>query len=154
SCLAIGSVALWLLGYPDQAIQRSQAAVVLGLDLGQPSALAMALHFEAVLRQYRREGEQVRTTAEAAAANATGGRLSVWLAGSLVLRGWAMVEQGAGASGIAVLREGLNDWAATGSGSNQTYLRGLLAEALAREGQLDEALPVVAEALALIEKRG
>src|SRR5262249_18816342 len=108
----------------------------------------------AVLRQYRREGELVRTTAEAATANASEHRLSMWLAGSLVLRGWAMVEQGVATSGIALLREGLNAWAATGSGSDQTCLRGLLAEALAKEGQFEEALHDLGEAVALIQKRG
>ena len=33
SCLGVGAWALWYLGYPDQALQRSQAA----LALGEPS---------------------------------------------------------------------------------------------------------------------
>ena len=37
SCLAFGAVALWLLGYPDQAVQRSREAVARGGELGEPS---------------------------------------------------------------------------------------------------------------------
>ena len=65
ACLAFGAVALWLLGYPDQAVQRSREAVALGRELGQPSTLALALHFAAMLRQYRREGPAVQESAEA-----------------------------------------------------------------------------------------
>src|SRR5262249_51853279 len=60
ACLAFGAVALWLLGYPDQAARRSREAVALSVELGQPSTLALALHFAAMLRQYRRETPAVR----------------------------------------------------------------------------------------------
>src|SRR5207248_248916 len=40
TCLAFGAVALWLLGYPDQAVERSREAVALGGELGQPSTVA------------------------------------------------------------------------------------------------------------------
>ena len=49
ACQAFGAVALWLLGYPDQALQRSRDAVALGEELGPPSTLALALHFAAML---------------------------------------------------------------------------------------------------------
>ena len=70
-CLAFGAVALWLLGYPDQAVQRSREAVALGGESGQPSSLALALHFAAILRQYRRQGSAVQESAEATTAIAT-----------------------------------------------------------------------------------
>ena len=80
ACLAFGAVALWLLGYPDQAVQRSHEAVALGEELGQPTTLALALHFAAMLRQYRREGPAVQERAEATTAIATEHGLSLWLA--------------------------------------------------------------------------
>src|SRR5262249_4358111 len=60
SCLAFGAIALWLLGYPDQALARSREAVALSEELRQPCSLAMALHFAAVVRQYRREPAAVQ----------------------------------------------------------------------------------------------
>ena len=59
-CLAFGAVALWLLGYPDQAVRRSREAVALGEELRQPSTLALAMYFAAVLQQYRREGQAIQ----------------------------------------------------------------------------------------------
>jgi predicted ATPase len=149
-CLAFGAVALWLLGYPDQAVQRSREAVALGRELGQPSTLALALYFAAVLRQYRREGPAAQGSAEATTAIATEHGLSFWRAGGLVLRGWALAEQGAGTSGLAQLRQGLTAWTATGGETQRTYFLALSAEALGRGGQIEEALGVLAEALALM----
>jgi predicted ATPase len=153
-CLAFGAVALWLLGYPDQALQRSREAVALGGELGQPNTLALALYFAAMLRQYRREAPALQESAEAATAIATEHGLSFWRAGGQVLGGWALAEQGEGAGGIAQLRQGLTAWAATGGATQRTYHLALLAEALGREGQVEEGLGVLAEALALMQGTG
>jgi predicted ATPase len=147
ACLAFGSVALWLLGYPDQAVRRSRQSVALSEELGQPSTLVLALHFAAMLQQYRRDVPAVRENAEAAMAIATEHGFSFWLGGGLVMRGWAMAEQGTWASGIAQLRRGLTMWMAAGSETYRTYFLALLAEALGREGRIEEGLDVLADAL-------
>jgi predicted ATPase len=141
-------VALWLLGYPDQAERHSREAVALGGKLGQPSTLALALHFAAMLRQYRREVPAVRGSAEATTAIATEHGLSFWRACGQVMRGWALAGQGAPGAGIAQLRQGLTAWKAAGSETYRTYFLALLAEALGQEGQIEEGLGVLAEALA------
>jgi predicted ATPase len=150
ACRAFGAVALWLLGYPDQAMQRSREAVALGGELGQPSPLALALHFAAMLRQYRREGPAAQESAEAAIAIAAEHGFSFWLAGGLVMRGWTLAEQGDVVSGIDVLRQGLSAWAATGGQTYRTYFLALWAEALGRGGHIEEGLRVLAEALELV----
>jgi predicted ATPase len=154
ACLSFGAVALWLLGYPDQAIRRSREAVAVGAELDQPGTRATALYFATVLRYYRREGPAVRELAEAAAANANEHGFSFWLASSRLMRGWALAEQGAAADGIAELRRGLAGWAATGSATYQTYHLALLAEALGGGGQIEEGLGVLADALALMHRTG
>jgi serine/threonine protein kinase/predicted ATPase len=154
ACLAFGSVALWLLGYPDQAVERSRQAIALGRELGQPSTLALALHFAAMLWQHCGEAAAVRESAEAATAIATEHGLSFWLAGGLVMRGWALAEQGARADGIAQMRQGLSAWVATGSQTYRTYFLGLLAEALGRDAQIRQGLSVLAEASALMHTTG
>ena len=154
ACRAFGAVALWLLGYPDQAVQRSREAIALGRESGQPSTLALAHFFAAILGQYSRKGPAVQGSAEATLAIATEHGFSFWHALGLVMRGWALAEQGAGASGIAQLRQGLAAWAATGGEAYRTYYLALLAEALGREGQIEEGLGVLAEALALMHSTG
>jgi predicted ATPase len=153
-CLAFGAVALWLLGYPDQAARRSREAVARAGELGQPSTLAPALHFAAMLRQYRREVPAVRESAEATLATAAEHGLSFWRTCGEVMRGWALAEQGARASGIAQLRQGLTAWKAAGSETYRTYFLALLAEALGKEGQIEDGLGVLAEALAQMQGTG
>jgi predicted ATPase len=154
SCLAFGAVALWLLGYPDRAVERSREAVTLGRELGHPTTRALTLHFASMLRQYRREGAAVQESAEAATAIATEHGLSLWLAIGQFMRGWALTEQGAGASGIAELRQGMAGFAATGAEIYRTYFLALLAEALGREGKTEEGLRLLDEALVQMQRTG
>jgi predicted ATPase len=148
ACRAIGAVAVWLLGYPDQAGRHSREAVALAGELRHPSTMALALHFAAMLGQYRREVRAVRRSAEATTAIATEHGLSFWRACGHVMRGWALAGQGAPATGIAQLRQGLTAWMAAGSETYRTYFLALLAEALGKEGLIEEGLGVLAEALA------
>jgi predicted ATPase len=154
ACRAVGSVAVWLLGYPDQAARGSREAVALGGELGQPSTLALALHFTAMLRQYRREAAAVRDSAEATLTIAIEHGLSFWRACGQIMRGWALAAQGEAASGIGQLREGLATWKAAGSETYRTYFLALLGEALGTEGRVEEGLAVLAEALAQMHSTG
>jgi predicted ATPase len=70
------------------------------------------------------------------------------------MRGWALAEQGEAADGIAELRQGLAGWAATGTATYQTYHLALLAEALGGDGQIEEGLGVLADALARMHSSG
>jgi predicted ATPase len=154
ACLAFGAVALWLLGYSDQAERRSRQAVALSEELGQPSTQALALHFAAMLRQYRGEVSAVRECAEATTTIANEHGLSFWRACGQVMHAWALAYEGDRASGISQLRQGLTAWKAAGSETYRTYFLALLAEALGKEGQIKEALSVVTEALAQMHATG
>jgi predicted ATPase/predicted Ser/Thr protein kinase len=147
ACQAFGAVSQWLLGYPDQARQRSREAVAQSGELGHPTSRALALYFDTMVHQYSRDASAVQKSAEATTAIATEHGLSLWLANGLVMRGWALAEQGACTSGIAMLRQGLTDWVATGAVTHQTYFLGLLAEGLGKAGQIDEGLRVLDDAL-------
>src|SRR5262249_22858683 len=85
-CLAVGAIALWMLGYPDRAVERSREAVAVARNSGHASTLALSLHFGAILRQYRREGALVQANAEEYAALAADHGLSLWSAGASIMR--------------------------------------------------------------------
>jgi predicted ATPase len=154
ACLSFGAVSLWLLGYPDQARQRSREAVALGEELGHPTSRALARYFDTLVRQYCRDAAAVEEGAAATTALGTEHGLSLWLANGLVMRGWALAAQGASASGIAMLRQGLADWVATGAETHRTYFLGMFAEALGWGGQIEDGQEVLAEALAMVECTG
>ncbi len=144
ACLAFGAVALWLLGEPEEAAARSRDAVRLARDSSQPSTLALALHFAAVLHQFRGEPNAVREFASAALAVAVEHRFAFWQAGATVLLGWA--EAASGTGGTALLEQGIESWRATGSGTYLAYFLALLADARARCGNVDAALAALDEA--------
>jgi adenylate cyclase len=154
ACKSFGALALWLLGYPDQAAQKSREAVTLGNGLSQPSSQALALHFAALLHQCRREPRAVLACADLTVAIAAEQSFSFWHAGGTVMRGWALSERGSGPEGVTVLRQGLEAWLATESLTYHTYYLALLAEVLGKEGQTKEGLKVLDDALALAERTG
>jgi predicted ATPase len=147
-------VALWLLGYPDRAVEWSREAVARGASLGHPTTYALALYFASVLRQYCREVTAVQESAAATTAIGIDHGLSLWQANGRIMGGWARVEQGESESGIAQMRQGLTDWLATGAETHRTYFLGLLAEALGRTGQIAEARRVLAEAVEMMHGSG
>ena len=57
--------ALWVLGYADQAQQRSQEALALAQQVGHTPSLAYAQLFAAILAQYRRDVAATQAHAEA-----------------------------------------------------------------------------------------
>jgi adenylate cyclase len=82
ACSSFGALALWLLGYPDQAAKRSDETLEWSQRLSQPSTQSLALHFAAMLRQLRREAEETRELAEASFALAAEHGLAFWQAGA------------------------------------------------------------------------
>ncbi len=152
--LSYAALTLWLLGYPDQALKRSQEALTLAQELSYPYSLAYALNFAGNLYQFRREWQAAQERAEALLALASEQGFPVWLAWGTIMRGWALVEQGQGEEGIAQIRQGLAAWRAMGSAVWWPYFLALLAEAYRKVGQGEEGLGVLAEALATVDKTG
>ncbi|MBA4063338.1 MAG: hypothetical protein C0501_06420 [Isosphaera sp.] len=143
ACLAFGAVALWLLGEPDEAAARSRDAVRSARDGSQPATLALALHFAAVLHQFRGDPAAARESASAALAVAVEHRLAFWQAGAAVLLGWAGAADGT--EGTAVIEQGIESWRATGSRTYLAYYLGLLADARLRRGDPAGALDALNE---------
>jgi DNA-binding winged helix-turn-helix (wHTH) protein/predicted ATPase len=152
ACRAFGSLALWLLGYPDDAMQVSRDALRLSHQLVQPSSQSLALHFAAMLHQCLRDGQSALACADLALTIAADQGHSFWQAESTIMRGWAIAECGDPKYGIALIREGLESCRASGNLTYCTYYLGLLAETLSRDGQTDEALQVLDRADELLER--
>jgi class 3 adenylate cyclase len=151
-CLSWDAWALWQLGYADHALDRSQEALALAQDLSHAYSLGFALFFAAVLHQRRREAQAARERAEAVIALANEYGFGRWLGGGMIMRGWALTEQGAAEEGIAEIRQGLGMWRAMGIEQGVPHLLSTLAEAYGRTGQTEEALNVLAEALTIAHK--
>jgi predicted ATPase len=153
-CLAYRAATLWHLGYPEQALQSVQASLSLAEELANPFNVAQALYYGAFTHQCRREPQRVEELAGALAEVCREQGFALLLAGARVLGGWSLAAQGRTDEGIRQMRQGLADWQATGAVSHRPYHLTLLAEALAREGQVQDALTALAEALALSSASG
>jgi predicted ATPase len=145
---------LWLLGYPDQALKRSHAAITLAQELSHPFSLSFALVYTAELHQFRREWRLAQERAEAALALSAEQGFAQSLSLPAIVRGWALAEQGQGEEGIAQMQQGLAAWRETGAKVAGPYYLALLAEAYRTGGRVAEGLRVVAEARAAVDKTG
>jgi len=142
-----------MLGYPEQAAHRGRQALVLARELGHPTSLAHGLLSIAILHQFRRDISATLELADELQRLASEQGLLFYLAGGSVLRGWALVHQGKGAEGMAQVREGFKMGGATRA-HWQAYFLAVLAESCGQVGNFTEALSVVEEALAVVEKTG
>jgi len=138
---------LWLLGYPDQALKRSNEALTLAQEVAHPFTLVFALTWAAMVHQFRREVQATHERAEALIALSTEKGFAVWPTIGTILRGWALVEQGWREEGLAQMRQGISAWPATWTEVDLPYFLTLLAEAHARGGQVEDGLALLAEAL-------
>src|SRR5262249_42024474 len=64
-CHCFAARALWFLGYPDQALVRSQEAVTLARQIAHPFSLGSALSMAALFHQFCREMYAAQERAEA-----------------------------------------------------------------------------------------
>jgi predicted ATPase len=153
-CLSFAAVALWYLGYPDQAQQRSHEALTLAQEISRPLSLAFALNLDAIVHKHRREVQAAQERSEAAIALSTAQEFPFFLALGTIGRGWALTEQGQVEEGITQIRQGLAAWQAMRTELTRPHFLVLLAEVYGKAGQGEEGLSVLAEALALIDKTG
>jgi transcriptional regulator with AAA-type ATPase domain/predicted ATPase len=145
--LSYDSWALWLLGYPDQALRANQAVLTAAARIDHPHSGALALHYANVLRQLRQEADAIPAQAEALTALSTEHGFPQFNGLALVMHGWAAAERGETREGQAEIRRGLAAYRETGSELGRPYFLGLLAKAHARAGESKEALAILAEAI-------
>ena len=145
--------ALWFVGQPDQALARMQEALSFARKLSEPHGLAHALFFSAVLHQLRREAQSAQEDADAAIAVSNEHGLVLYQAFAIVVRGWALFEQGQHVEAIEHMSRGLAAYEATGTELMRPYILALLAHAM-EPTQPEAALGLVHEALALAQRNG
>jgi tetratricopeptide (TPR) repeat protein len=143
-CLSYAAWTLSRLGYPDQALKRSQEAVTLARGLSHPLGLASALGFAALFHLQRREEQLARERAEAVITLGTEQGFPHWVAWGTLVQGWALAEQGQVREGIAQMRQS----------QVSSLVPNVLAEAYGKMGQVEEGLTVLTEALAFVDKTG
>jgi class 3 adenylate cyclase/predicted ATPase len=141
-----GAQSEWLLGYPETALASIAGSVALAEGIAHPFSLCMALTFSSVLYLNRREPERALRQLETAEALAAEQRLSLIYEPGL-LRGIALLGQGAIDEATARIREGVVNWTRLGRTIFLPYGLAFLAEGLARHGDQMAALAALREGL-------
>ena len=152
-CLNYLAVVLWLLGYPEQAQERSRQALALAHQRADPFSLSITRYQAARFHYYRREPQAVREHIEASLALAREQGFPLFEAMGTNLHGWSLTEPSQAEARLAQMHQGLAALKRTGSGLLVTHLA-RLAEAYGQGGQPGEGLTLVDEALAIGQRTG
>ncbi|OYU92685.1 MAG: hypothetical protein CFE45_22355, partial [Burkholderiales bacterium PBB5] len=153
-CLCYSSWALWELGAADQALQRARRVVDLAEGLNHPFSIGEAHGFLAVAHYFRGETEPGLRAAKRAIEVCEAGGFAVWLAHAKVVHGRLVAQAGDIEAGLEEMRQGDAMWAATGAVVTRPFYTVLRAEGLALAGRPDEALALLDEAWALVQRFG
>jgi DNA-binding SARP family transcriptional activator/predicted ATPase len=148
------TVALWHLGYPDQALAQMDDALARAEALAHPYTTASIYSWSAWLHQYRREAALAQAQAEKAIALCLQHDFPFWLEHSAILLGWALAQQGQIEAGIIRIREGVATMQMMEAHLHQPAFLALLAEIYGQAGQPGQGLRVLDEALERVEASG
>jgi predicted ATPase len=154
ACLVYAAWIAWWRGNPEQARQRSLAALARAQALEHPFSLAFAFVSAAMVHQFCGEVSASQEQAVAVIALTTEHGFALWLAVGTILHGCALAVQGQGEQGLAEMHQGLDGLRATGTRLMQPYLLALLAEAYGSTQQPEAGLQALAEAQAAAEAAG
>jgi len=139
-------MALWLLGYPDRALQICAEARHYADASQHPFSEAFARTIGLRVHQFRGEAAIVADQANAAITFCEEHEFVHYLAMGLILRGWANAQQGEFENGVADIQEGLEKERATGALLLETYALGLLADACIRNKHYGQAFDFLEQA--------
>jgi tetratricopeptide (TPR) repeat protein len=146
----LASQAHWLLGQPDEALEFGKEALALARQLGHPFSLALALQYNSMLHLDRGEPELALQLIDAVEELAAEQRLGFVLEPQ-ILRGSALINQGAIREATVLLQEGLAQPAAV---RLRCYGLARLADVLMRQGKHHDALAAAKAGLSTAEETG
>lgn len=148
---AFYSHALWLLGNDDAAVSHVEQAVAQARRLEHVYSQALALAYEALLHQMRRDAGKVLDSAEEVVALCDRYGLAYYGEWAHVLIGWARGLERA-ATGVERIESALDRFDATRAQARRPYYLSLLAETYTRLGNREKAASILDAAITMAHK--
>ena len=139
---------LSFLGYYDQALATSEAGVAVARRLAIPLSVTQAMGMHTNLCHILGDVGAAEEWAMRTIAYATEYGFPYWSSLSSMVRGWTLAYQGQVEQGIAQLRRGIDENLATGAKVGRSWFLVMLAELYQMNGQWNQGLEAVAQALA------
>jgi predicted ATPase len=149
----LGNV-LFCLGFPDQALARSNANIPEARRLAHPPSLAGGLAIGARLLSLAEDYAALDQWVNQLIVVATEQSFPHWRAQGTIYRGWVKIRNGDVADGMALLRSGLTAYRAGGAELLVPHYMALLAAACEITGQVEEGLALLDDALRVVERTG
>jgi predicted ATPase len=146
--------ALFCLGYPDQAFERSNAAIAESRRLAHPPSLAAGLAQGAGLLSLDGSDAALNERAEELVGVATEQGFPYWRAFGTMVRGWVKVRNRDVTEGMSLLRSGLAAHRDTGAELVAPIMMSHLARACEVAGHIGEGLAHLDDALQIVERTG
>jgi predicted ATPase/DNA-binding winged helix-turn-helix (wHTH) protein len=137
--------ALWLLGYPDQALRTIETALTMATELSHPYTLWLALMAAIWIYHHRGNRHAAQDHVEKLFELAREQQHQRWIKVANFLQGWLMVEQGQWERGITQMRQGESELVI--EARQQTYHAALMAQACLKAKQIEQADSVLTKEL-------
>lgn len=147
-------LALFCLGFPDQAIARTNAAVADARRLAHPTSLAVSLAIGSLHLSLAGDYAALDQRADELTVLAIEQGLPFYHAWGTIYRGYATVKNGDVANGLLLLRGGVAAYRATGSVMWLPHFTALLAAGNEVAGEIEEAVASLDAALRIVESTG
>ena len=145
----IAGTALWVLGYPDQALAMAERAPALAATLNHPPSIAYAACTLSWGVPYlRRDWVRVRAASETAIRLSNAEEFSFWPPLTRFFLGWSYIAEGHLEAGILETQSAMKQYRAIGGGILRTTGFAILADAYRSLRRHDESLRIVEEGLA------
>ena len=151
--LTMGSWALWNLGYPEQSLKRTEQALKHTEGFHHPHSRAFAVSVNANTLYNCGDWEACEQSSNEAIALSTEHGFPFWLSWGTILKGAVQIQRGSVDEGIELIEQGLNRYEKAGVGMGRPTHLGFLAAAHHTLGHHHEALKLLNEGFAIVEKR-
>jgi adenylate cyclase len=152
TCLIYLALTGWQFGETAPCQETMEEAIALAKELNDMYALVHALYWAAHFAYFADNPAEVERLASDLMERSTRQNFATWLPHARSLRGWVRSASGDLTLGISWIEEGIENYRAAGAILALPFLLSLKARALHLAGRASEALELIEEAKAVVER--
>jgi class 3 adenylate cyclase/tetratricopeptide (TPR) repeat protein len=142
---------LWILGYPEQALENVLQALQQAQERGDPYSIAFAHYVTSAVRLLRGEAQDSLGHADQSIALSSEHRINLYALYSRFGRGCALATMGRKQEALVEIREGIEEAGRSNLGYMRVFMLGWLATVQAATGDPESALATIDDALRHID---
>jgi tetratricopeptide (TPR) repeat protein len=146
------ALALWQLGYPEQAQRVSQETLKLARAIGHPFSLAYAQHHTSWLYHQLGLPAETKAASEEGIQTAAEHGFAMFHATGSLYKAAGILLEGRPHEALPLLKRGLEAYRATGAGLALPYYLSILGDACIQASRPDDASNALAAGLAIAEQ--